>query len=305
MASWQCRFLKLYYRLQRLLHRPTGELDVSKERAKLEALAGKFESKIDVQHTPVTASGVPAEWLAPPNALAGYVILYLHGGGYTGGSVRSHRSLAANVARAARAKVLVVDYRLAPEHPFPAAVDDAVAAYRWLLTNNVAPHQIVVAGDSAGGGLALATLVALRDEDEPLPAAGVCLSPWTDLAATGESWHTKAKADLILDPGALLKGAQLYLGGVDPRTPLASPLYADLTELPPLLIQVATNEILLSDSTRLAEKARAAGVDVTLEIWPGLLHVWQFAGSAIPEAQRAIDRIGAFINASIEGPRSR
>jgi len=278
-----------------MLHPPTGELDVATKRAGVEAKAGGLKPAIDLQVTAVNAGGVQAEWLVPPDALAERVILYFHGGGYNSGSIRSHRSLAAHIAHAAGARCLNVDYRLAPEHPFPAAVEDALASYCWLLANDTTPDQIAVAGDSAGGGLVLSMLVALRDEGQPLPAAGVCLSPWTDLAATGESWHTKDKAELVIDPGALLKSAQLYLNGADPHTPLASPLYADLSGLPPLLIQVGMQEILLSDSTRLAEKAQSAGIDVTLEVWPGLGHEWQLVYKLLPEARRAVEQIGAFV----------
>ena len=300
MPSWQSRLVVAYYRLQRVLHPPTGELDVATARADLEATAGGFKPAIDLQVTAANAGGVQAEWLVPPDVLSDRVVLYFHGGSYNSGSARSHRSLAGHVAHAAGARGLNVDYRLAPEHSFPAAVEDALASYRWLLDNDLTPDQIAVAGDSAGGGLVLALLVALRDEGQPLPAAGVCLSPWTDLAATGESWRSKARAELVCDPGALKKSAQLYLNGANPHTPLASPLYADLSGLPPLLIQVGTEEILLSDSTRLAEKARSAGVDVTLEVWPGMGHEWHFVYKLLPEARRAIKQIGTFVRQAYE-----
>jgi acetyl esterase/lipase len=223
------------------------------------------------------------------------VILYLHGGAYHAGSIKSHRFLAANIANAAKARALIIDYRLAPEAPFPAAVEDAQAAYLWLLANDVAPGNIVVAGDSAGGGLALAMLVALRDSGEPLPAAVVCLSPWVDLAGTGEYCARRVKADLIVDPTMGLKSAEMYLRDADPRAPLASPVYANLGGLPAMLVQVAADELLLSDSVRLAERARADGVKVTLEIWEGMQHVWQLVASFLPEGQQAVDRIGEFI----------
>jgi monoterpene epsilon-lactone hydrolase len=174
-------------------------------------------------------------------------------------------------------------------------VDDARAAYRWLLGTGVDPASVVIAGDSAGGGLAVATLVAIRDAGDPLPAAGVCLSPWVDLEGIGESMTTKAEADPMVQRDELLGMAKAYLGGADPRTPLAAPLYADLSGLPPLLIQVGTAETLLDDATRLASRARAAGVDVTLEPWEDMIHVWQFMASMLPEGQEAIDRIGQFI----------
>jgi acetyl esterase/lipase len=174
-------------------------------------------------------------------------------------------------------------------------VEDSTAAYRWLLSTGVDPARLVIAGDSAGGGLTVATLVALRDAGEPLPAAAVCLSPWVDLEALGESMTTRAEADPMVQREGLLQTAKAYLGDADPRTPLATPLYADLRELPPLLIQVGTAETLLDDSTRLAERAKSAGVDVALEVWDDMFHVWQFFAGMLPEGQQAIDRIGEFI----------
>jgi acetyl esterase/lipase len=222
-------------------------------------------------------------------------MLYLHGGGYVVGSIATHLGLAGRLSRAAAARVLLLNYRLAPEHPFPAAVEDATAAYRWLLGTGVKPGRIAIAGDSAGGGLTVATLVALRDAGEPLPAAGVCQSPWIDLEGAGESVTTKAHVDPLVHKDMLLKMASWYLAGANPRTPLAAPLYADLQGLPPLLVQVGTAEILLDDATRLADRARAAGVAVTLEPWEGMIHVWQLFASILPEGQQAIDRIGAFV----------
>jgi acetyl esterase/lipase len=203
--------------------------------------------------------------------------------------------MVARLSKASRARALVVDYRLAPEHPFPAAVDDATAAYRWLLSQNVQPSHIVVAGDSAGGGLTLATLLALRDAKTPLPAAAVCLSPWVDMEGTGASMTTRAKADPVVQKQGLLGMAQLYLGGKDPKSPLAAPLHGDLRGLPPLYIQVGDAETLLDDATRIAEKAKAAGVKVDLEIWPEMPHVWQLFAPLLPEGQQAIDKIGAFV----------
>jgi len=174
-------------------------------------------------------------------------------------------------------------------------VEDSTAAYRWLLSTGVDPDRLVIAGDSAGGGLTVATLVALRDAGEPLPAAVVCLSPWVDLEQVGESMTTKAEADPMIQREAGLQWAKAYLGDAHPRTPLAAPLYADLTGLPPLLIQVGTEEALLDDATRLAERAKSAGVDVELEVWDDMIHVWQFFAEMLPEGQQAIDRIGEFI----------
>src|SRR5215470_9804425 len=228
----------------------------------------------DVNCQPVDAGGVKAEWIVPPNASEDRVILYLHGGGYVMGSINTHRAMVARIARSSQARALALDYRLAPEHPFPTAVDDATAAYRWLLSQNINPSRIVVAGDSAGGGLTLATLLALRDAKVPLPAAGVCLSPWVDMEGTGASMTTRAKADPVVQKQGLLGMAQLYLGGKDPKSPLAAPLHADLRGLPPLFIHVGDAETLLDDSTRVAEKAKKAGVKVDLEVWSEMPHVW-------------------------------
>ena len=301
MPSWQGQVLKTYLRMQRLFSPPRRELDVQKDRAELEALAEMFKLQARIECAPVTARGVPAEWIVPSGLSGDRVLLFLHGGSYNAGSINSHRSLAANIAAATNARALVIDYRLAPEHPFPAAVEDAAAAYEWLLQDGHRPQKIIVAGDSAGGGLALALLVHLRDEGRPLPTMAICLSPWTDLAASGESLRTRARADVLLDARNLSQSASVYLAGTDPRAPLASPLYADLRGLPPLLIQVGADEILLSDSTGLAERARTAGVNVTLEVWPAMQHDWQFAASFVPEARQAIARIGEYVRQSPPG----
>jgi monoterpene epsilon-lactone hydrolase len=268
---------------------------VEEMRAGLEVLCTVFPVSSDVALEPVDAGGVPAEWVSAPGATPERIILYLHGGGYVVGSIRSHCELAARLSTAAAARALLIGYRLAPEHPHPAAVEDATAAYRWLLTRGISPGRIVVAGDSAGGGLTVATLVALRDSGQPLPAAGVCISPWVDLEGIGDSMTAKAAADPIIQVDGLKRMAGMYLGGLDPRTPLAAPLYAELSGLPPLLIQVGGAERLLDDSTRLAERARKAGVDVTLEVWDDMIHVWHVFASLLPEARQAIDAIGAFI----------
>jgi monoterpene epsilon-lactone hydrolase len=211
------------------------------------------------------------------------------------GSINTHREMISRISRAAGARALAIDYRLAPEHPYPAAVEDATAAYRWLLCTGVDPARLVIGGESAGGGLTVATLAALRDAGEPLPAAGVCVSPWVDLECLGESMTTKAEIDPIAQRQVILEMAKAYLGDAGPRTPLAAPLYADLTGLPPLLIQVGASEILLDDSTRLAERAKSAGVDVTLELWNDMIHMWHFFAAMLPEGQQAIDRIGEFV----------
>jgi len=244
---------------------------------------------------PVNADGVPAEWLATPNADMSRILLYLHGGGYVMGSIHTHRALVTGLSVASGARCLSLDYRLAPEYPFPAAVDDAVNGYRWLLGQDIAPSRIAIGGDSAGGGLTIATLVALKDAGIPLPCAAIALSPWVDLEGTGESMVTKADVDPMVEKDGLKGIAAIYLNGKDPRTPLASPLYADLSGLPPLLIQVGSAETLLDDSTRLATQAKSVGVEVKLEIWDDMIHVFQMWASIMPEGQQAIDNIGAFL----------
>jgi acetyl esterase/lipase len=243
---------------------------------------------------PTNAGGVLGEWLSIPKTGSAAVVLFLHGGGYISGSPQTHRLLTTQIARAAPARVLAIDYRLAPEHPSPAAVEDAWRAYWWLLTQRVAPQKIVVAGDSAGGGLAIALLLALRDAGLPLPAGAVCLSPWFDLLLEGASVRDNPGVDYLNEQ--VLRGcAQMYLAGADPRSPLASPLYADLHGLPPLLLQASTTELLVDDSRRFAARARAAGVDVDMQLWDDLVHVWHFFYLIAAEAQQAIERIGVFV----------
>jgi acetyl esterase/lipase len=222
-------------------------------------------------------------------------VLWLHGGGYMFGSLPSYRELVSRVARAARARCLVIDYRLAPEHPFPAAIQDATAAYRWLLRQDVPPHRLVIAGDSAGGGLTLGTLVALRASGDPLPAAAVCLSPLTDLEATGSSVKTADDPLLAGGASAILGMSHAYVQNGSLRDPRASPLHADFLGFPPLLIQVGTREALLDDSTRVVERAREAGVRVSLEKGEGLIHVWPLFAPRAPESIAAIASLGAFV----------
>ena len=264
-------------------------------RAAHEALMAPYPVEPDIESQPVNAGGVSAEWITAANARADRFVLYLHGGGFVMASVDTHRGLMGRISRSTEARVLGVNYRLAPEFRFPAALEDAAAAYRWLIENGAKASDIVIAGDSAGGGLSLSTLVALRDAADSMPAAAVCLSPWVDMEATGDSMTTKAAIDPVVQREGLLNNAKLYLGNGDRRAPLVSPLYADLTDLPPLLIQVGESEVLLDDSKRLAERAKRCGVDVSLEVWPEMIHVWQLFAAVLPEAQQAIDHIGAFI----------
>ena len=291
--------------IQMLKERPRDpNATVQEIREGFEQMTALFPTPADVKVEKVEAGGRPAEWVSVPGSDSSLVLYWLHGGGYVLGSLNTHRELISRICRAAGCRALVIDYRLAPEQPFPAAVDDAVAGYRWLLSQNVDPARIVIGGDSAGGGLTVATLVALRDLGERLPAAAVCISPWTDLEGTGESMTTKAAVDPMIGPNTagLKTWAQLYHGNTNVRDPLVSPLSADLTGLPPLLVQVGENEVLLDDSTRLAERAEAAGVDVTLEVWPDMIHVWHFFASMLPEGQQGIERIGAWVREKVAAP---
>ncbi len=225
----------------------------------------------------------------------GHHVLYLHGGAYVAGSTSLYRDFIWRIADATQARVLCINYRVAPEHPFPAAVDDAVAAYRWLLAQGADPQRMSVMGDSAGGGLALALLLRLRDEGVPLPAAAVAMSPWTDLAMAGESYRRFAKADPMLSVVPAQAFARCYLAGGDARQPYASPVYGDPRGLPPTLIQVGSDEILLDDATVMAERMRAAGCAVELEVWPRMPHAWHVHARVMPEARRAVKRIGDFV----------
>jgi monoterpene epsilon-lactone hydrolase len=249
----------------------------------------------------VSAAGIDGEWIAGSNAGHDKAILYFHGGGFRLGSVSSHRELIARIAEASGCRVLAINYRLAPEHRFPAPLEDAIAAYGWMLGQGLGPKNIAFAGDSAGGNLALAAMLGLRERGAPLPAAAALLSPWTDLAATGESYVSRAGADPIHQRPMILALAKNYLGSDgDPRDPMASPLYADLAGLPPLLIQVGDRETVLDDSVMFAEKARAAGIDVELQIWDGMIHVFQMFASELAEARKAIDSMAKFLNLHLQ-----
>lgn len=294
MASLTSRIVSSVVRVNRALFYRPG-YPVKFQRYAMSSIAPHLQlSPRGVRFEPLTAGGIPAAWVIPEEADSDRVILYLHGGGYVIGSVRSHRKMVARMAIAARCRALMIDYRLAPEHKFPAAVDDAVEAYRWLLAEGYEPGKIIIAGDSAGGGLTAATLVALRDSGDHMPAAAVMLSPWADLEVIGESARTRARKDPLVTVRGLKDWAGLYVGDADLRHPLASPIYADLKGLPPMLIHVGTSEILLDDSVRLAERARQDGVAVELDVWDDMYHVWHFFSPLVPESARAVDKVGAY-----------
>ncbi len=265
------------------------------QRAMLDEMGAQSELPAGMMVARGCLAGVPLEQLTPAQRER-RVVLYVHGGGFAMGSCNSHRALAARIGAACRARVVLPEYRLAPEHPFPAGLDDMVAVYRALLANGTPAEQIVVVGDSAGGGLATSMLLRVRDAHLPLPRALVLLSPYLDLTLSGETLQTRADADPWLDPSLFGAMRDIYLAGVDPAGPLASPLNANLAGLPPMLIQVGDQEVLLSDSLRMQERARAAGVSVELEIGAELWHVWHLFAPMLPDANEAIDRIGAFVD---------
>jgi epsilon-lactone hydrolase len=276
--------------------RPRSD-DIAQRRRDIDARGKAYKLPADVSIEPVTANGVKAEWTATPDADRSKAMLYLHGGGYLIGSLDSHRHLAAEAGRAARCRTLAIDYRLAPEHPFPAAVDDAVAAYRFLLASGVHPGGIIIAGDSAGGGLVVAAMLAIRDAGLAQPACGWAISPWVDMEALGDSMASKAAIDPTVQKAGIRDMATQYLNGANPRAPLAAPIYADLRGLAPLLIQVGSAETLLDDAIRLAQVAGSADVAVDLQIWPEMIHVWHLYYPDLSAGRRAIAAGGEFVRA--------
>ena len=264
-------------------------------RRSFEQMVDGFTIDVPARYSRLNAGGVTAEWVTTESASDSRVVLYLHGGGYIIGSPRTHRPLMAELSQASKGRVLGLDYRLAPEHPFPAPVEDSVSAYRWLLSEGYDPARIAVAGDSAGGGLTVAMMVQARYLGLPMPGAAVCISPWVDMEGLGESMETRAAADPMVGKENLLVLAKTYLGGSNPRAPLAAPLYADLRGLPPMLIQVGDAEVLLDDSTRLAGIAREAGVEVEMDVWDDMIHVWHLFAPILPEGKQAISQAGEFI----------
>ena len=264
-------------------------------RRSFERMVDGFTIDVAARYSRLNAGGVTSEWVTAESASDSRVVLYLHGGGYIIGSPRTHRPLMAELSQASKGRVLGLDYRLAPEHPFPAPVEDSVAAYRWLLSEGYDPARIAVAGDSAGGGLTVAMMVQARYLGLPMPGAAVCISPWVDMEGLGDSMETRAAADPMVGKENLMISAKTYLGGSDPRAPLAAPLYADLRGLPPMLIQVGDAEVLLDDSTRLAGIAREAGVEVEMDVWDDMIHVWHLFAPILPEGKQAISQAGEFI----------
>jgi epsilon-lactone hydrolase len=284
----------------KLASRPRSD-DYRQRRKDMDAAFSQYAVARDVTVEPVTANGVRAEWTSTPQDDRDAALLYVHGGGYVIGSLDSHRHLVSEAGRATKAWALALDYRLAPEHPFPAAVEDAVSGYRYLLSRGIRPSRIAIAGDSAGGGLVVAAMLAIRDAGLEQPACGWCISPWVDMEGIGETMSTKEAADPMVQRAGLLDMAKLYLGGADPRSSLAAPLYADLIGLAPLLIQVGASETLLDDAIRLAKVAGAADVRVDLQVWPEMVHVWHIFHPELEAGRKAIEQGGAYVRAIISG----
>jgi epsilon-lactone hydrolase len=292
MSSMASHVLRFFIRRMNSLNGKNTSIPELRRRTDAAARLLRPPGGISIQKVP--AGTVPAEWVIPKGAPEDRVLLYFHGGAFIFCSLNTHRALVARLAIAGGTRALSVDYRLAPEHPFPAAMEDCLSAFRWLVERGVPPRRIVVAGDSAGGNLALVLLLALREAGDPLPAAAVCLSPVTDLAWTGESIRSKAEIDPIF-PGGSSLSLSAYIGAQDPRQPLISPLYADLSGLPPILLHVGEDEILLDDSVRLAGRVRDAGGQATVVVWPHMWHVFQVFAPFLPEARRSIETIGKYI----------
>ncbi len=265
-------------------------------RSAFEKLMAQFPLPDGVTIHGVDANGVPGKLVSPDDAHARRAILYLHGGGFYSGSSDSHRVLGATLAKDAGADVLLVDYRRMPEAPYPAQVEDAAASYEWLLTQGYAPSDIAIAGESAGGNLVVELALRLRAEHRPMPSSLVAMSPIMDLTATGDSTRTLASRDPLLNRAGLLAVTKVYMHGADPRSANASPLFADLHGLPPLLLQVGSREILLDDSLRIARVAALQDVAVSVEVWPGMVHQWQLFPSLVPDARRALKDSAAFID---------
>ncbi len=270
-------------------------MSITAQRAMAERVGDSTAEPTGVAFGDVSAGGVRAQWVTPEEAATDRVLVYFHGGGFCYCSMHSHGRLVGHITKAAGCRALNVDYRLAPESPYPAAVTDALAAYGWLLEQGVDAGHIVVGGDSAGGGIALALLLKARDEGLPLPVAGVLMSPWVDLSMTADSVTTRADVDVRQDAASTRWCASQFLAGHDPFDPYASPLYSDLTGLPPLYIQAGDWDILVDDSTRLADKARRSRVDVCLDVFPEMLHAHQIWAGNMPEADDAIARIGLYL----------
>ncbi|WLR51922.1 alpha/beta hydrolase [Bacillus tianshenii] len=275
---------------------------LAEKRQGMDEMAQQFFSiGNDVRIETTSISGVPCEWVIPAEHNDNQTIIYFHGGGYSRGSIASHRHLAADLARTSKSKALVVGYRLAPEHPYPAPVEDALSVYKELLATGMKPEHLTFAGDSAGGNLVLVTMLALKDDQLPLPKAAVLMSPWTDLKKSGESYQTRAQADPWLTDESVEGFAHDYAGAHDRGHYLLSPLYGDLTGLPPMLIHVGKDEILLDDSLQFVEKAKQAGVEAEVKVWEDMFHIFTFFGQVMPEGHQSAKELGEFLKKQFAG----
>jgi len=295
MASIQNVFIRLFLKVV-VKKKKMEVVSIRSIRKSLDKLTSLSRLPKGVKYEEINCDGVSAEWTIPDNLQNKGVVIYLHGGGYVSGSIKTHQALVGAIARASKTKCLSVEYGLAPENPFPVGLDNAVTVYNWLLKQGYDNKKIVIAGDSAGGGLTVATLLKLRDEKAPQPAAGVCLSPWLDLECTGNSATTLADKDPMVTAPVLKRFGLLYTTRQNLRHPYTSPLYADLTGLPPLFIQVSDSEVLYDDTTRFEQKAKAAGVTIEVEVWKKMVHVWQAYIPMLPEALKAIKKLGVYID---------
>ncbi|MGB1204587.1 MAG: alpha/beta hydrolase [Chitinophagales bacterium] len=300
MASFRNFIYARYVRIaRRSVIGTSRQNDATFLRQGMETIMNRLQMPKGVHFSRFTVNGIAAASFKPKKANENIIMLYFHGGAYALGSVETHKTLIARIARKAGIYALAIDYRLAPENPFPAALDDAISAYKWLLEKKYSPKNIIFAGDSAGGGLTLASILQLKQENMPLPAAAICISPWTDLLATGNSIEENENIDPMLTPNLIRYWADIYANGEDKKNPLISPLYGNFSDFPPIFIQVGTAEVLLDDAKRLADKARQAGVDVELEIWDEMTHVFQACGPYLPESRKAIASIAEYISKKI------
>ncbi len=274
----------------------TEESTIDEMRKDQERFSQELRRDIGATFSGISAEGVLCEWTDFDTQHSDSVLIYFHGGGYVVSSPRTHRDVAAHLSKLGDIRVLNVDYRLAPEFVFPAALEDAVTVYDWLLKEGYAPKKLFVAGDSAGGGLAISLLLKLREQGKPQPAGAILFSPWIDLACSGDSYVSRAEQSPIGNKEMGLMMGQLYVGeSGDPSHPYASPIYSDFEGLPPLFVQACENEVFLDDSRRLEKKATQAGIEATLEVWPGLFHTWQIYASALEEAREALSKASSFI----------
>ena len=278
----------------------SGNSAVVPLRETFEKMASRTRTASGTQIRQETIAGVDCDWVIPKKCDESRVLLFLHGGAYVMGSSKTHHTMVSHIAKEAGVRALLPNYRLAPENPFPAGLEDCLAVYRQLLINEVTPERLVIGGDSAGGGMTMATLLSLRDAGDPMPSAACLLSPWLDLAAEGESANTRAGMDPWFRADDMANTAAHYCLESQIRDPLVSPVHADVRGLPPMLIQVGDHEILLSDSTRITDKLTAAGIDVTLRVWPEMWHVFQYFVGKMPESKRAIREIGQYLKSQLD-----